>query len=260
MLFIGFCRKVSWLLNITIFMKRELAYPARINKYLAYNNFCTRREADALIKSGRVKINGRLAVLGDKVIEKDEVIIDKKIGNKKYFYFAVNKPVGIVSHSPQEGEKSITSTIKFPVKVFPVGRLDKDSHGLIIMTNDGRITGRMLSPDYYHEKEYIVRVDKKITPSFLTHMANCVTLEGGYTTRKCQVTKIDDTAFSIVLTEGKKHQIRRMCAKLDRQVLDLRRVRIINIKLRNLRSGTFRSIEGEELRAFLGSLEINKPR
>lgn len=242
-------------------MKKDLTYPARINKYLAYNNFCTRREADALIKAGRVKINDQLAVLGDKVQESDQVAVSKEgKRNKKYVYFAVNKPRGIVSHSPQKGERAITNAIKFPTKIFPIGRLDKDSWGLIIMTNDGRITDRMLSPDYYHEKEYIVEVDRKMSPSFINHMANCVTLEDGYTTRKCKVTKINDTVFSIVLTEGKKHQIRRMCDKLDRKVLDLQRVRIMNIKLDNMKMGDYRNIEGEELKVFLESLGITRPK
>jgi len=242
-------------------MKKELTYPARINKYLAYNNFSTRREADGLIRAGRVKINGRLAILGDKVNEADEVIVSKEgKRDKQYVYYAVNKPRGVVSHSAQKGEKAITNVIKFPTKVFPIGRLDKDSWGLILMTNDGRVTDRMLNPENYHEKEYKVEVDRKMTPSFIERMGNCVTLDNGYTTRKCKIEKINDTNFSIVLTEGKKHQIRRMCDKLDRRVIDLKRDRIMNIKLNDMKIGAYRPIEGEELKTFLESIGIVEPR
>jgi 23S rRNA pseudouridine2604 synthase len=240
-------------------MKKELTYPARINKYLAHNNFCTRRDADELIRAGRVKINGRVAVLGDKVSDGDDVVVEKSgRKNKKLVYLAFNKPKGIVTHSPEKGQKAIANILKYPQKVFPIGRLDKDSHGLIILTNDGRITDRMLNPDFYHEKEYKVEVDRTISPSFITRMANCVTLEDGYTTRKCQVQKIDNLNFSIILTEGKKHQIRRMCEKLDRRVTDLRRDRIMNIKLDKLKPREYREIVGRELDDFLKNMGLNE--
>lgn len=241
-------------------MKKEIIYPIRINKYLAYNNFCTRRAADEIIKSGRVKINERLAVLGDKVQSGDEVKIDKDIRrNKELVYLAFNKPKGVVTHSPQKGEKSIEDIFTFSQKVFPVGRLDKDSHGLIILTNDGRVTDRLLNPDHAHEKEYAVKVDRTISPGFLKNMAEGVVLDDGYKTKVAQVKKIDDLVFSIVLTEGKKRQIRRMCEKLERTVLDLKRERIMNIELGNLKSGKFRKIEGAELAKLLESIGINNP-
>ncbi len=240
-------------------MKKEITFPIRINKFLAYNNFCTRREADEIISAGRVKINKRLAILGDKVQDGDNVTIDKNIRRlKELVYLAFNKPRGVVTHSPQEGEKSIETILKYPQKVFPVGRLDKDSYGLIILTNDGRVTDRLLNPDYEHEKEYIVSVDRNITPGFIKNMAEGVILDDGYKTKVAQVKKIDDLTFSIVLTEGKRRQIRRMCEKLERRVLDLRRERIMNIRLGKIKSKEFRKIDGEELKEFLKSIGIEK--
>jgi 23S rRNA pseudouridine2604 synthase len=241
-------------------MKKEIIFPIRINKYLAYNNFCTRRAADEIIKSGRVKINGQVAVLGAKVNETDEVTIDKDIRrNKKLVYLAYNKPAGIVTHSPQKGERSIEDIFNYAQKVFPVGRLDKDSHGLILLTNDGRITDRLLNPDHYHEKEYVVKVDRTISPGFLKNMAEGVVLDDGYKTRECQVKKINDLAFSIVLTEGKKRQIRRMCEKLERHVTELKRVRIMNIRLGELKTREYREIEGPEQLELLASIGIDRP-
>ncbi len=241
-------------------MQKEIIFPIRINKYLAYSNFCTRRAADEMIASGRVKINERLAVLGDKVQAQDQVTVDKDSKrNKPLVYLAFNKPRGIVTHSPQKGEKSIEEIFKFPQKVFPVGRLDKDSHGLIILTNDGRITDRLLNPDHAHEKEYVVKVDRTISPGFLKNMAEGVILDDGYKTKPAQVKKIDELTFSIVLTEGKKRQIRRMCERLERTVLDLRRIRIMNIELGKLGPRESRSIEGAELLQLLGSVGIDNP-
>jgi 23S rRNA pseudouridine2604 synthase len=241
-------------------MKKEIIFPIRINKYLAYNNFCTRRAADEIIKSGRVKINGQVAVLGVKVNETDEVTIDKDIRrNKKLVYLAYNKPAGIVTHSPQKGERSIEDIFSYAQKVFPVGRLDKDSHGLILLTNDGRVTDRLLNPDHHHEKEYVVKVDRTISPGFLRNMAEGVILDDGYKTRECQVKKINDLTFSIVLTEGKKRQIRRMCEKLERRVMELKRVRIMNIRLGELKTREYREIEGPEQLELLASIGIDRP-
>jgi 23S rRNA pseudouridine2604 synthase len=241
-------------------MKKEIVFPIRINKYLAYNNFCTRREADEIIKSGRVKINERLAVLGDKVQAEDNVTIDKDIRrNKELVYLAFNKPRGVVTHSPQKGEKSIEDILKYSQRVFPVGRLDKDSHGLIILTNDGRVTDRLLNPDHEHEKEYIVEVDRAISPGFIKNMSEGVILDDGYKTKIAEVKKIDDLTFSIILTEGKKRQIRRMCEKLERAVLDLKRKRIMNIELGKLKSREFRKIESKELEDLLKSIGMNNP-
>lgn len=200
-------------------------YPMRINKYLAHKNICSRREADELIRLGKIKINGKRAVLGDKVLENDEVVVSKK-NPKKLFYYAYNKPVGIITHSPQGQEKSIADVTKFPEEVYPIGRLDKDSWGLIIMTNDGRITDKILNPEKNHQKEYAVKVNKVMSESFLNKMARGVILDDGYKTKEAKVQKINDGMFSIILTEGKKRQIRRMCTMLGYSVVDLKRVRI----------------------------------
>lgn len=237
-------------------MAERITYPIRINRYLAKKQICTRREADGLISSGKVVINGRKAVLGDKVGEKDEVLVrDDPRRSKNFVYLAYNKPRGIITHSAQKGEKEIGAIINYPVQLFPVGRLDKDSSGLIILTNDGRITDRMLNPEYCHEKEYVVGIDKKITPSFLKNMSEGIII-GDYKTKKCKVEKMGDFNFSIVLTEGKKHQIRRMCEALGKIVLKLKRVRIMNIELRGLKAGQFRKIENEELDGFLREVGI----
>ena len=228
----------------------------RINRYLASQNVCSRREADELIAAGKVTINGRMAVLGDKVLETDNVEVFLDGQEKELVYLAYNKPRGIITHSPQSGEKSIENITKFPQKVYPVGRLDKDSHGLIILTNDGRVTGKLLEPVNFHEKEYIVEVDRDMTPSFLKHMAEGVELDDGYRTREAIVKKINDTTFSIILTEGKKRQIRRMCEGLGRNVIDLKRVRILNIKLGEIRKGSYRKIEGPELEKFLETIGL----
>lgn len=239
-------------------MEKEVKFPMRINKYLAWKNVSTRRGADEIVKAGQVRINGRLAVLGDKVEENDQVaVLENKRQKKRLVYYAFNKPKGIATHSPKEGEPGIREAFKFPEKVFPLGRLDKDSHGLLIFTNDGRITDKLLSPEYYHEKEYVVRVTQDATPDFVAKMAKGVRLEDGYMTRACSVKKINKSTFSIILTEGKKHQIRRMCEKLGRTVTDLQRERVVNIKLGNIKSGSFRNIEGKELEAFFEAIGMN---
>ena len=238
-------------------MEEKLTYPIRINRYLAKKQICTRREADVLVSSGKVAINGQKAVLGDKVKEGDKVTVSEDIKRKRNFvYLAFNKPKGVITHSPQKGEKEISDIVSYPTKLFPVGRLDKDSYGLIILTNDGRITDRMLNPEYCHDKEYRVRVDRKITPSFLEKMASGVVLGNGHKTKACKVHKLDNFIFSIILTEGKKRQIRRMCEVLGRIVVDLKRERIINVKLENLNPGQYRKIEGEELGEFLCKIGI----
>ena len=225
-------------------------YPVRINKYLADKNICSRREADELIKLGKVKINGKRALLGDKVLEKDEVVVSKK-NPKKLVYYAYNKPIGIITHSPQRDEQSIADITKFTEKVYPIGRLDKDSWGLIILTNDGRITDKILNPNKNHEKEYAVKVNKIMSESFLNKIPRGVRLDDGYKTKPAKVKKVNEAMFEITLTEGKKRQIRRMCTALGYSVVDLKRIRIMNIKIEGLKPGKFREIKGVELKEFL---------
>ena len=226
----------------------------RINKYLALRNFSTRRGADELIERHLVLINGRFAVLGDKVIETDVVEVRSKKQMDNYVYYAYNKPLGIATLAPKAGGKGIKESIDLK-NVFPVGRLDKNSHGLIILTNDGRVTDRLLNPIHTHDKEYLVKVHEKLRNNFKEKMEGGVNIEG-YITEPCKVNIIDETTFSITLTEGKKHQIRRMCANLFSEVKDLKRIRIMNIELGKLAPNSYREINGEELKTFLKALAL----
>jgi len=235
----------------------EPSYPIRINRYLALKGYTTRRKADTLIESGFVRINGKVAVLGDTVNEKDKVDVKNHTPNTNLVYIAYNKPEDVVTHGPQGDEIDIQKSIK-RTDVFPLGRLDKKSHGLILLTNDGRVTAPLLNPDSDHEKEYFVTVDKRVTNQFLKHMSRGVNIEG-YKTKGAVAKKESEKAFSIILTEGKTHQIRRMCAALGYVVRDLKRVRIMNIKLGSLKKNDQRELRGKELAIFLQELEIAPP-
>lgn len=229
---------------------REGEFPMRINRYLAGKKYCTRREADTLIEKGLVMINGRRAVLGDKVQENDTVEV--KFRQKKYRYYAYHKPRDIITHSPQGGEVDIASSI--PLKgVFPIGRLDKDSEGLIILTDDGRITDALLNPDFAHEKEYVVTTKEELASNFKEKMERGVNIEG-YQTKPAIVRMLGPNRFSIILTEGKKHQIRRMCAALGLTTARLQRRRIMHISIGGLKPGQYRPINGVALSTFLKSL------
>ncbi len=225
----------------------------RINKLLAQRGVATRKDADKLIEAGKVMINGRKAVLGDKVLLTDNVEVIKKMQNN-FMYYAYYKPRGIITHSPQKGEKDISASIKIK-GVFPIGRLDKDSEGLIILTSDGRITDRLLNPKFEHEKEYVVRTKTQVTERLLNIMERGMELEG-IDTKPTKTRQLDDYEFSIILKEGQKHQIRRMCDALSIQIESLKRVRIMNITLGNLSENAYRKIEGEELKTFLSSLSL----
>lgn len=238
-------------------------YPIRINKYLALNNYSTRVGGDDLIKKGLVFINGKRAILGDKVREGDKVTVTVKGSKKEYIYYAYNKNVNI-STNPEPNSNDIIKVTKFPVRVFPVGRLDKDSHGLIIMTNDGRITDRLLSPKFVHDKEYIVKVEPNFSDKFIQLMGNGVHFDK-FLSQKCKVWRVasakatasqSKNTFHIILTEGKKHQIRRMCEALHHKVIDLKRIRIMNVELGRLNEGEYREIKDEELDTFLKSLQL----
>ena len=220
-------------------------FPMRINRYLAWQKHSTRRGGDELVKKKQVLINGRFAELGDKVNEKDVVEVLKSKKPKSYLYFAYNKPAGETTDTPIFLNKDI----------FPLGRLDKDSHGLMLLTNDGRVTDRLLNPEYAHEKEYIVVIKEKLRPNFKQKMEAGVDIEG-YKTKKCKVEILNNFTFKIALTEGKKHQIRRMCVALRNEVKDLKRTRILNIELGNLPAGSHRAIGGEELNMFLKNLGL----
>lgn len=235
----------------------EITYPVRLNRYLALQQICSRREADKLISAGQVKVNGLTAKLGTLVQEGDDVqAINAK--KKKLVYYAFHKPKAIITHSPQGKEQSIEDILDTPEKVYPLGRLDKESRGLILLTNDGRLTDLLLNPQYEHEKEYTVKVDKNIDDTFINRLSQGVKLDDGYKTKPCQVSFIDDKSFSIILTEGKKRQIRRMCESQSRRVTDLCRTRIMNIELRHMLPGHFRRIVGPELDVFLNTVGLKK--
>lgn len=222
----------------------------RINKYLSEVGYCSRRAADKLIDAGRVTINGKVPEMGTKVSAKDEIRVDGKLineGQEKPVYIAFNKPVGIVCTTDTRVEKdNIIDYINYPSRIFPIGRLDKPSEGLIFLTNDGDIVNKILRARNHHEKEYIVTVNKLITPEFLEMMRNGVPILDTIT-RKCQVEQISKFKFKIILTQGLNRQIRRMCEYLDYQVISLRRVRIMNITL-DVPLGQWRYLTDEELK------------
>ena len=217
----------------------------RINKYLSEAGVCSRREADRLIEEGRVTINGILAFLGSTVSEGDEVGLDDKLitGSAKKVLIAFNKPRGIVctTADPKSKDVNIVEYINYPERIFPVGRLDKDSEGLILLSNDGDLSNRIMKARNYHEKEYEVEVDKPFDDEFLKKMSEGVPILDTVT-RKCKLRRTGKTSFNIILTQGLNRQIRRMCEYFGYRVVKLKRIRIMNIKLGSLKSGTYRNI------------------
>ncbi|MFT5847938.1 MAG: 23S rRNA pseudouridine2604 synthase [Psychroserpens sp.] len=222
----------------------------RINKFLSEVGYCSRREADRLIDAGRVTINGVVPEMGTKIAPTDDVHVDGKLiesTNEDFVYLAFNKPVGIVCTTDTRVEKdNIIDFINYPKRIFPIGRLDKPSEGLILLTDDGDIVNKILRASNNHEKEYIVRVDKPISQTFLLRMSGGIYLEDlEKTTKKCQVKKIDSQTFSIILTQGLNRQIRRMCEYLTFEVETLKRTRIMNIPL-DMPVGEYRELTKEE--------------
>jgi 23S rRNA pseudouridine2604 synthase len=234
----------------------EPEFPMRINKYLAYKKYATRRGADKLITEGLVTINGKPAELGDRVNENDLVQVDD-IAPQQNVYLAYYKPRGIVTMGAQQGERAITDVLNFDMPVFPLGRLDKDSEGLIIVTNDGRITESLLAPESGHEKEYSVTIDRPLTHAMLSQLKSGVRIDVGrkrYKTKPAKVRRTSKMSFDIVLTEGKNRQIRKMTGAVGAKVTNLKRIRIMNIELKNLKSGQYRILKGRELKNFLEEL------
>ena len=235
-----------------------MEFPVRINKYLAHTGVASRREADVLVEAGKVLVNGKKATNGQQILATDVVTLAGATKSKTYY--AYYKGRGIITHSPAEGETDIAERIKKDYglsHVAPIGRLDKDSEGLIILSNDGRITGPLLSPESENEKEYEVTVDKPVSPMFLKIMASGVDIEG-YRTKPALIkaSKTNGKKFTIILTEGKKHQIRRMCAALGYQIQTLKRIRVANIELGKLKPNQYRKITGPELKEFLNILGL----
>ena len=223
----------------------------RINKYISETGICSRREADQWVEQGRIAINGVNATLGSKVNEGDIVSLDGlPLGNKpKPIYIALNKPIGITCTSEAHIKDNIVDFVGHKERIFPIGRLDKDSEGLILLTNDGDIVNEILRVENAHEKEYIVTVDKLVTDTFLKSMASGVRIMGELT-KRCKVARIDTTTFRIVLTQGLNRQIRRMCAAFDYKVRHLQRVRIMHIELGDLKKGKWRNLTEKEIEQF----------
>ncbi|RAR46815.1 23S rRNA pseudouridine(2604) synthase RluF [Flavobacterium lacus] len=221
----------------------------RINKFLSESGYCSRREADRLITEGRVTINGTVPEMGTKVFETDEIRVDGKLireNRGKPIYLAFNKPAGIECTTNQSVRNNIVDYINYPERIFPIGRLDKASEGLIFMTNDGDIVNKILRARNNHEKEYIVTVDRPITDRFIEKMSNGVPILDTIT-RKCKVEQISKYIFKIVLTQGLNRQIRRMCEYLGYEVTALKRIRIINISL-DIQVGRYRDLTPAEIK------------
>ncbi len=221
----------------------------RLNKAISETGYCSRRAADKLIEEGQVKVNGQAVEMGQKVTDKDEISINGKIITKEvgHIYLIFNKPVGITCTTDTSIKGNIIDFINYPERIFPIGRIDKPSEGLIFMTNDGDIVNKILRAKNNHEKEYVVKVNKRITQSFIKAMGNGIPILDTVT-EKCKVTQIDAYTFNIILTQGLNRQIRRMCDYLNYEVKELKRVRIMNIKLGNLKRGKYRSFTGTELK------------
>jgi 23S rRNA pseudouridine2604 synthase len=224
----------------------------RLNKYISETGLCSRRDADARIEAGRVTINGVVATLGTQVAAGDVVCVDGKpvAGQERHVYIALNKPVGITSTIEPDVAGNLLEVVKYPQRIFPIGRLDKDSEGLILLTNNGDIVNEILRSENEHEKEYVVTVDRPVTEIFLNAMASGVRILGTVT-KPCKVRRVAAATFRIVLTQGLNRQIRRMCSFFGYKVLRLQRVRIINLTLGELKPGQWRQLEPEEVRGLL---------
>jgi 23S rRNA pseudouridine2604 synthase len=224
----------------------------RLNKYISETGVCSRREADKWIEAGRVTLNGQRAELGHRVGADDEVRIDGQLVGvkKKQIYIALNKPIGITCTTEPDVEDNIIGFIGHSERIFPVGRLDKDSEGLILLTNDGDIVNEILRSENEHEKEYVVTVNRPITDLSLKMLGGGIKIMGEMT-KPCKVARIDSASFRMILTQGLNRQIRRMCSALGYRVHKLKRVRIINIALGSLRTGEWRYLSESEVERLL---------
>jgi len=227
----------------------------RINKFISETGYCSRREADKLVDGGRVTINGETAQLGSQAERSDDVRIDgKRIGEHRgHVYIALNKPVGITCTTELHIKGNIVDFVGHQERIFPIGRLDKDSEGLILMTNDGDVVNPILRSEGKHEKEYIVTVDRPITAMFIKGMSEGVHILGSMTL-PCRITRVTDRVFRIILTEGRNRQIRRMCEAFGYHVRKLQRVRVMNIQLGGLQVGKWRDLTASEKEELFGEL------
>ena len=235
----------------------------RLNKYLADCGVCSRREADKLIEQGKVTVNGQAAAMGCRVTDRDFIAVNGKLlqGKPGKVVLAFYKPVGVTcTEKDRHAEKMIHDYVKYPVRVTYAGRLDKDSEGLLLLTNDGDLIEAVMRGSHGHEKEYVVRVNKVITPRFLEQMASGVTLkELEMTTRPCEILQTGKYTFRIVLTQGVNRQIRRMCQTCGYEVIRLKRTRVMNIRLEGLIPGKYREVQGEELAELYREAGLNVP-
>ena len=238
----------------------NMSDPKRINKYLSEIGYCSRRAADKLLDEGRITINGEIPIHGTKVTGVDKVAVDGvlvKNTKTKFTYLALNKPVGIVCTTDTKVEKNnIIDFINYHKRIFPIGRLDKPSEGLILLTDDGDIVNKILRASNNHEKEYVVSVDKPISQTFLNRMANGVPVLD-QVTKPCKIKRINSTTFKIILTQGLNRQIRRMCEYLGYDVITLKRTRIMNIEL-DMPTGEYRELSMKELKTLQALLESSK--
>lgn len=232
---------------------------------ISSTGYCSRREADRLILEGKVKVNGVLAGLGTQVIETDRIEVEGRRISKKppRVYLALNKPVGIICTTERHIKGNIIDFIQYPGRIFPIGRLDKDSEGLILLTNDGGIVNEILREENRHEKEYLVQVDRPVTPEFIKAMSNGVTIfnpvkKKHVKTKPCKVVRISERGLRIVLSQGLNRQIRRMCEALGYEVVKLKRVRIMDLSLGDLKTGQWRVLTKEEVQTLKHLLESEK--
>ena len=227
----------------------------RLNKYIADSGYCSRREADRLIQEGRVRLDGRVGALGDRVQPGMAVTVDGKplTGEGEKVYILLNKPRGIVCTADPREPMNVVDYLGYPVRVFPVGRLDKDSEGLLLLTSDGEIVNRVLRAAGGHEKEYEVQIDRPVTPEFVRRMSEGVPILDTVTL-PCRVRRTGERSFNIILVQGLNRQIRRMCEALGANVTHLRRIRIMNLRLGRLQPGQWRELTEAELAELMGRL------
>lgn len=230
----------------------------RLNNYISASGFCSRREADKLISQGKVTINSKKAIIGQTVNENDIVKVFNKVIKPKNnnVYIALNKPIGITCTTERHIKSNIIDYVNYKERIFPIGRLDKPSEGLILLTNDGSIVNKILREENNHEKEYLVTVNKNIDSHFIQSMSNGVRIfnpvnKKYVTTKKCTVKKVNNNTFKIILTQGLNRQIRRMCENLGYDVIKLKRIRIMNLTLDNLPTGKWRLLNQKEVNSLL---------
>ena len=238
--------------NIRLKEKKSADEQIRLNKFLSDAGYCSRREADRLVEQGVVKVNGKTAVMGQKVTINDSIMVKGKniSREEEQILIALNKPVGIECTTDLNNPDNIVDFINFDKRIYPIGRLDKNSQGLILLTNDGSIVNNILKGSNYHEKEYVVTVDKPVTDDFIKKMSTGVRILD-HVTRPCKVAKVKKHVFNIVLTQGLNRQIRRMCGELGYNVQKLKRIRIMNIELGNLPVGQYRKVTDSELKELM---------